>query len=292
VALGLLLACKEEFPFVGVAVGLGLAWTGERRWGLAMVALSLLWAGVAFGLRPWLLGPVMPYARAPFEADLARLDGAALRALGDTVAPFLPLLAWLGWRRSRGESPERGAWVVALALVPLLSLRLLAHAWGAQYGAVVTSAAVGAVAAALGPRALPSWLVATTVALTLAGDESALRLLARDALGNPATQSPGCPSLPGRVDAVRAAVERARALPGPLLVGGNLLPWLAERGDVHAVEGPAPADLHPRALLLEQPPRGDVRAVRPQRSQEVIEGARRTYRVMIDDAFVFLAVEP
>jgi hypothetical protein len=285
--LVVLLTCKEEFPFVGLALGAGLLVAGPRRLGAAMLVTSGLWLLGVYGVRPYVLGPVMAYAAQPFDPNVSRLSPKALQGFGDLVVALVPVSVWLGVQRA----PAPRAWLLALPLAPLLGIRFLSAAWGDHYGAVVTSCAVMVLAALLAGREVPRWLLAVTVALVLVGNERPLRALWADLRADVASQSPGCATMPGRVEAVRSALELARALPGPLLVGGNLLPWLAERGDVFAVDGPAPAQLNPATILLEKPPRGDRWAVTNERSLAVIAEARaKAVRVLQDDAFVFLAV--
>lgn len=284
-----LFATKEEFPFVGLALAAGLLVAGPRRLGWQVLALSVGWALVAYVARPLALGPVMPYAKQPFDPMLPRLGRQALLAMGDFVVAFVPLMAWLVATRRRWAAGR--AWLLALPLVPMLSIRFLAVAWGNHAGAVVTASAVMLLAALIGTRQVPRSLVALTVAVVVAGNERALTALAADLLNEPAAQAVGCPAMPGRVDAVRAGLEEARTQPGPLLVGGNLLPWLAERDDVFAIDGPAPASLVPRVLLVEKPPRGDRWAVSSERNRALIEQSRlAAVQVLRDDEFVFLAV--
>ena len=132
-------------------------------------------------------------------------------------------------------------------------------------------------------------MLAGTALGVLVTNQSLFTRSFHDSFGPVAAQSAACPAIPGRVEAVEHAVEVARGSRGPLLVGGNLLPWLAERDDVYQIDGPAPAGLSPATLVMEKPPHGDRWAVSDARNAEVLEHARATARrIVIDDEFVFL----
>ena len=304
VALVLLLACKEEFPFVGLALAPFVFARAPRKVGFAFAGLSLAWGVFALVLRPRLLGEVMPYESVPFrglEAGLGaffaqRLGRDPLLAMGDLVGAFLPLAAWLTWERVRhGVRVGRAGWWLAAALVPMLGIRFLAMAWREHYGAVVVAAAVLALAAMLEGRRPPWWVLISTLVVLITTNENLQR---RDLLGLSGTQgwaaSAGCSDAPGRRQAVTQALELMRAAPGPLFVSGNLLPWLAERGDVYAFGGPQPPEVRPRSVLLERPPCGDTWAM-PLAEREALYArwqGERGVTVLVDDESVFAAVVP
>jgi len=299
-ALVLLLACKEEFPFVGLAL-VPYAWKRAPRWvAWSFGSLSAVWGILALAVRPWLLGPVeSEHAATPFRgleqglgAFLAlRFAPHQLAAMGNLLAAFLPLAVCLAWKRWRGERAPDGAGWLFLALAPLLGIRFLSMAWQAHYAAVVVAGGVLGLAALLGTRPVPRWVAAATVVLLIAGNEPFLRRTARVLGGQHGWGgSADCPDAPGRVDAVARAIERVRAAPGPLLVSGNLLPWLAERGDVVAYGG-EPEGFDPSTVLLEAPTCGDTWG-QPTPAREAAWRAahERTARaVLADDAFVYAA---
>jgi uncharacterized membrane protein len=268
VALVLLLACKEEFPFVGLVLSPLLFLRAPRRLAWTFLGISAVWGFVALVLRPRVLGAVMPYASLPFHgledgvsAFLAeRLSASALSSMGDLLAGFLPLLIWLAWAQWRKAVPlPRETWWLIAALVPMLGIRFLAVAWGDHYGAVVTAAAVLSLAAVMKTRVVSWVVVISTVLVLLINDELLLRRDLRSWTGAQGWgQSAGCDDSRGRSAAVRAAVEYVRTAPGPLFVSGNLLPWLAERDDVYAFGGPQPDTLEPNIVVMERPPCGDI----------------------------------
>jgi hypothetical protein len=299
VALVALLACKEEFPFVGLALSPSLFVRAPRRHAWAFLGVSVAWGVFALVVRPRLLGDVMPYASQPFRgleeglgAFLAtRLSGKALAGMGDLVVAFAPAVAWAVLDKVGQNGRREG--LLLLALLPLLGIRFLSVAWRDHYGAVVISAAVIPLAVLLGDRRPPVWVLITTLLLLGAGNELLLRRDWRALMNQQGwAASVGCVDKPGRAAAVRAAVETVRALPGPLFVSGNLLPWLAERDDVYAFGGPQPASLTPRAVLIEAPPCGDTWDQPPEVREALYAAwkARRDVTTLSDDAFVFAAV--
>ena len=297
-ALVLLLACKEEFPFVGLALSPLVFLRAPRRVAWTFVSISAAWGLFALVLRPRLLGEVMPYASLPFrgiEDGLGaffstRLSRNALAAMGDLVVSFVPLLLWLGWERWKQRAPLP-LWAFA-ALVPMLGIRFLSVAWRDHYGAVVVAAAVLGLAIVVQARLVPWVVVISTLLLVLINDES---LIKRDLKSLTGAQgwaaSTGCADAPGRTAAIRAALKRVRTEKGPLFVSGNLLPWLAERDDVYAFGGPQPGSITPRVVVIEVPPCGDTWARSLAEREELFARwkARGDLEVFVEDAFVFAA---
>lgn len=303
VALVVLFACKEEFPFVGLALIPYLFFRAPRRFTWGVLALSLAWGLFAFVLRPRLFGQVMPYASVPFrglEDGLGvflamRFSPSVLAGAGDLIVAFVPLLAWLGWQFKKGERPApRVGWLL-FALVPMLGIRFLAMAWREHYGAVVVAAAVMGLAAVIGKRTLPTWVLISTLLLLALTNEQVLR---RDFKSLTHAQgwaaSSGCIDGPERISAVARGVELVRHAPGPLFVSGNLLPWLAERDDVYAFGGPQPASIVPRTVLIERPPCGDTWAQSlSEREALLVSWERREdVRVVLSDEATFAGAAP
>jgi uncharacterized membrane protein len=294
VALVLLLACKEEFPFVGLALSPLVFMRAPRRVAWAFVSISVAWGVFALVLRPRLLGDVMPYASMPFrglEDGLgaflsARLTRSSVAAMGDLFVSFVPMLAWLGWERWKKKS-QFPLWLFA-ALVPMLGIRFLSVAWRDHYGAVVVAAALVAFAAVVQNRVVPWVVVISTLVIVVINSESLIR---RDVKAISGAQgwaaSAGCSDAPRRAAAVRAAVERVRSEPGPLFVSGNLLPWLAEREDVYAFGGPQPDSISPRVVVIERPPCGDTWARSLEERETLYSRWKSASTTLIDDEFVF-----
>lgn len=295
VALVVLLSCKEEFPFVGLALSPFLFSRAPRRIAWTFLIVSAVWGLFAIVLRPRLLGEVMPYASQPFRgledgigAFLAtRFSVRALKAMGDLVVSFVPLLAWLGWERWKKQA-SFPPWLFA-ALVPMLGIRFLSVAWRDHYGAVVVAAAVVALAVVVSERVVPWFVVVATLVILAINGESVIKRDVRAISGAQGwAASVGCDDVPSRAVAVRAAIERVRDLPGPLFVSGNLLPWLAERSDVYAFGGPQPETITPRVVLIERPPCGDTWARTLEERQALYGDFKTRSRAIIDDEFVFV----
>lgn len=295
-ALVLLLACKEEFPFVGLALSPLVFLRAPRSVAWTFVSISAAWGLFALVLRPKLLGDVMPYASLPFrglEEGLGaflstRLSRSALMAMGDLLVSFVPMILWLGWERWKKKAPLP-VWLFA-ALIPLLGIRFLSVAWRDHYGAVVVAAAVLAFAAIVQTRVVPWVVLISTLLLVLINDESLLKRDWRALTGDQGwAASSGCPDSPGRSEAVRAAVERVRTLKGPLFVSGNLLPWLAERDDVYAFGGPQPESITPRVVLMERPPCGDTWARSLTEREALYAQWKASAQPLVDGEFVFAA---
>lgn len=310
VALLFLLACKEEFPFVGFAL-IPFMWTkAPRKWTWTWIALSAAWGFCAFILRPRLVGDVMPYASQPFQGAVSdRFAPHVLAGAGDWLVAFLPLIIWLVAKKKSGDekgekeklspSPSgRGAGVrehifLSLTLAPMLGIRFLAMAWRDHYSAVLTSAAVLILAAWIGSELKPRWwLTALTLIIVLINAEP---LLKRDFKSVTNEQgwgaSHGCEDIDGRSKAIADAVELARKAPGPILVGGNLLPWLAERSDVYAFGGPQGDTVNAVTYLLEQPRCGDTWARALEHRELDAYRARSKPRVIIEDWHVILSTD-
>ena len=311
VALIILLACKEEFPFVGLALVPFLWLHAPRKITWIVLTLSAAWGLVALVLRPRLLGDVMPYASQPFRGledgvgafFATRFSAKALAGMGELVLAFIPSMLLLkpGLSEPVEDGPTTKPRVPAvldklgqtgallITLIPMLGIRFLSVAWRDHYGAVVVSAAVLALAGIIGRKAIPWWVLISTLILLLAGNELLLRRDVRALTGQHGWgASAGCTDAPGRAPAIRAALSRVRAEPGPLFVSGNLLPWLAERDDVYAFGGPQPASVAPRVVLLEKPPCGDTWAQSLDERQATL-AAFRDADVLLDDAHVFAA---
>ncbi len=301
-ALVVLLCCKEEFPFVGLALTPFVFLRGPRKFGWAFVGISAAWALFAFVLRPRILGEVMAYSAQPFQGLSSglvpflaqRLSAKALSGFGYQLVAFAPVGAWLAFERYRTPAPPKDkpstAWIW-LCLVPMLAIRGLSIAWGDHYLPAVIAAVVVGLAALISTRTPPTWVMLATGAALLVTNQPLLKRNLSVAFG-PAgwAMSSGCVDPPGRRDAVSNAVEKIRLMPGPLLVSGNVLPWLAERDDVYAFGGPAPSNMNPRAVLLERPPCGDTWAMSESERENLyaLWQNQPDFENVVQDEFVLL----
>jgi uncharacterized membrane protein len=248
----LLMACKEEFPFPVLVLGICLAVQKHFKIGFTLIVLGAVWLVVAFGLRPLLLEDTHRYAsrvlsplmEAPISAIWARL-----RSIGDAKRLFqclLPLLPAAFWLFRQKATPN---WPMLLSVVPLLAIRFLDGAWKFHYLAPV---APFLLLATWKPDLdkLPWRHAALGIAITVLGSASPIQDHIRVYADI------------GRLFGERRAViEEARTylLDNPVgraVVGGNLTPLLASRGQVFQIGGAQPEQPY-RFLLTEKPPNGD-----------------------------------
>ena len=295
VALNLLFACKEEFPFVGLVLGVALLYRREWRPMAWVLALSVAWLALDFAVRPALLGPTEAYgpglfagvASHPWTYLVERLfaKGAASR-IGSILVVIAPL-ALFAWRTRR--QPD---WLVVSLLLPMLAIRFLGMAWRFHYGAPVGAVAIMAFVPVLGTARVPRWLVVATTVLLISANVHNLRFTAK-MWGLPSNAPPRhCPADPARIAALDVAVNHlVTAPPGPALVEGNLVAHLAARPDVYMVGGlQREASTPYRYVLVEKPPHGDPYPMTGKRIEELLprwrQEAQSTYR---DDVHLFFA---
>jgi uncharacterized membrane protein len=283
----LLMACKEEFPFVILMIGIGLTCQKHFTIGMGLMALASFWMGVAFGIRPWLLDHTHGYAsrvlspllHAPAITIWERLRniGEAKRLL-QSLLPLIPAAYWLLKQRSRPN------WIMVIAAVPLLAIRFLDGAWTFHYLAPVAPLLL---LAAWRPNVLSTlpWRYAALgiviAALSASGPVSkAVAVYANiNALNS------------DRLSSIAAA--RAHLLlnaHGGALVEGNLLPLLARRDNVFQIGGVQPNQAY-RFFLAEKPPMGDPWPMSHSDIDRLITEWRSdaTVRVLRDDAHIFFA---
>ena len=296
VALLLLFACKEEFPFVGVMLSAWLLWRGERRFALQVAALTGAWLLLVFVVRPWLWGPPANYAASLFEGlstdpsgyALRRLTAPGLSRVGTLLLVLSPLLLWAWRTRAR---PDGLLWAL---LVPLVAIRFLGMKWREHYSAPLMAGVVLALVPLLRGRRVPGWVVLASVVLLTTSGERLLRQAARAALpATAATYPRHCPADPAREASVRAALARFEALPpGRALLGSNLVAHVPARPDVSIIDGPQPPDGGGfQYVLVEKPWRGSTYPATPARVEALIAQWRSNAgaELLIDDAHVFLA---
>jgi hypothetical protein len=288
-ALLLLFACKEEFPFVGLVLASLLWMRGDRRWATGVSALSLTWLLAAFVVRPQLLGPTHPYARHLFEGLLdhpgqyllARIATPHLWQLGLIALPAIPLLV------TCIREGRRLVWLPLVLMAPPLAIRFLGDAWRHHYGAVIVAGLVGTLVFWIQDAEIPRWLIAATLALVIVSNvgpiDEARRVLS-------AREPRWCPGDSARLEALNGSLTIARNLPGALLIEGNLLPALVERSDAFMLFGPSSGATF-QSVLVEKPPHGDTWPGKNERLQSLIEQWKRQpgVRILRDDPNVFLA---
>ncbi|RKG95666.1 DUF2079 domain-containing protein [Corallococcus sp. CA053C] len=293
-SLVLLFACKEEFPFVGLMLAGGLWLRGERRVALMVFTLSAAWlAFVFFGRSGWTGETVdyrtrlMPTPGQGLGGYLAeRLAPKHLRRIGTLLAVFIPVALW-AWRQK--WKPD---WVWLSLLLPMIGIRFLGMAWRDQYGAPLMAAAALTLLPLLLQRRPPAWVLIATGVLLFTTNDNLFRN-ARRAVFAPEVHPEECPATAPRLASLQRAWDVLGANPGgKVLLEGNLVANVAERDDIYMVGGPQPDDVHVYDLVLvEKPPRGNVRPITRERMAELITLWRSQpgTQVLIDDANVFLA---
>ena len=298
VCFALLLACKEEFPFVGLPLALLLLQRDQRRWAYATLALAAAWAAFAFAVRPYVLGQVTTYWTDPasglhagawaFVASRFAASGFPARPFA-FVAPLVPLLWWLHRKRAL-----RGIWPYLLLVAPPLALRFLCLRWRHHYHAVTVAGLVVALLPACRHREVPRRLLwATFVALGLVNfrvAHEAYELAQKDL----PTHVFHCVLDSARQTSLAHARASARQRAGPaMLVGMTLLPKLADLPNTYVLDRAATtspvAPCH--LVLVEKPPYGGGWPLPAADVEALIARwrAQPTTVVLQNDAYVFVA---
>ena len=293
VALLLLFACKEEFPFVGCALGALLWAQRRRRLGGAVVALSMAWLFGVFVLRPWLWGAGHNYAahtlqglqEAPWDYVAQRLFKRKMWSrIGSLCVVFVPVAVWLRRERIAVQGGLLAMWA------PTVALRFLWMGWHHHYNAVLGAAAVGALLPSLIGRRLPRWVLLSTLALLVSVNSNTLRFAAEMLTRHSTHFAPWCPGTPERLESIAAGVAfLSTHTEGRALLGQNLAPALANRPEIYMLEGPQPASMRPYDyVFVEHPPHG---APYPpwDRTRVLVDGWRAEGEVLLDNDHVFLA---
>ncbi len=291
-ALTYLFMCKEEFLFVGIVVGLGLIARRRRAFGTAVCVWSSIWLAAVFLLRPTLMGPVIdhggrvldPFLAEPMTALVCALENIALKRVLQCILPLLPLAYWLVRERKSGN------WVLALALMPMLAIRLLTGSWEHHYMAPVCACMLMSCVPRQGLH-LPRSVALAVVALTLLAASGPMTKGVCGYVGG-ASDTFYSPQ-PHRLAAVRSATELLLTEDrGKALVEGNLIPLLVTRPFLYQLAGSQDVSNHDyRWVLVEKPPFGDSWPLNHRRVEELITEWRSQpgVRVVVDDEFVFLA---
>jgi hypothetical protein len=307
-ALIALFACKEEFPFVGFAVGFLFLLRRELSRASVVIGISVAWLAFAMWLRPILFGPVTPYwevtnglFRDPLGAIFTAITQIDLIALGSTLAPILPLVV----NAARRPFPTNTS--IGLLALPPLGIRFLGGAWINQYlvplaplflFTFLPSAGTG-----LGEQATRRHRAALILCFGLL----AVTLIvpaARAALTYAGSVGVGPQSVDrARLVSIQSGIEFLfENKEGRALVGGNLTAPLAARDQIYHVgmiRRQAAIDAYEegvfsgfRYVFVEK--NAELRETWPLTGEDYrkrIEGWRATpgAQVIIDDPYVFLA---
>ncbi len=282
----LLMACKEEFPFAVLMLGVGLAFRKQYRVGGGLLVLAALWLIIAFWLRPLFLGNTHGYASRVLtplvEAPVATLWDRVCclkeaKRLFQCIVPLIPAAYWLCVNRVQPD------WVMLMAVAPLLAIRFVDGAWQFHYLAPVAPFLVLAVWRRTLP-AIPRGYAVLSIVVTIIS------------LGGPLSKNFAVYADVGRLFDERShSIKQARAhlmvhRNGKALVEGNLVPLLAVRDYVFQVGG-VQQELSCRFLLVEKPPNGDPWPILHSDVDRIISEWRSDSMttVLKDDAHIFFA---
>lgn len=286
----LLMACKEEFPFVIMMVGIGLTYQKRFRIGVSLIAIALFWMLIAFGVRPWLLENTNDYAsrvlspllQAPVTTiwDRLRNIGEAKRFF-QSLLPIIPIAYWLLKQKYHPN------WIMVMAALPLLAIRFLDGAWGFHYLAPVAPALLLSVWHPCSQNQLPWRYAAIGIIIAVFSASGPVNKAVADYAKIKDLNSP-------RVTSINEA--RSHLLlnaDGSALVQGNLSPLLAKRSYVYQIGG-VQSDQPYRFFFAEKPPFGDPWPLLHPDIDRLISKWRSDAKVTVlkDDPHIFLAERP
>lgn len=284
----LTLFCKEEYPFVGIAVGAVLWFEGRKKISLRFAAMSVIWAIGVFIVRPRVLGPASMYTDAVSHGQgismLTDPDGLSLmlRRGIEMSLPLLPLLI------GRVTTDQRRSYLFpAAVLLVLLMIRLAGGYWGNH-----RVAPLGVVTAFLAVFYLQNTLLTRTRLIgfglcLLALAWPSLELGSRNWRGKSFKKH--CPAEPARLASLNAAAMTLRErTDGAVLAQGNLIPPLVDLPGIAHVGATNGAGF--RYLLIEKNNFRNTWPVSPEEFQKIERSWTDDPNVskIIDDDWVLL----
>jgi len=232
----LVLACKEEYPLVGLLLSASL-WKLQRgRSALGFFLVSVVWAVGVFIVRPYLMGPAAIYTDAVSKGAglelLMTSEGAwqALIRIGSLLLPFL-FVTLNRQSLAKDFATKRADFVLALVpiscLVALLSVRIAGGYWGNHRVAPLVAPAVFCFVYVLGRKTLSMRRLVAFFALTLTLAFPSFELGSRVWRGKAFKKH--CPVDLQRITALNESMDYIRENDdGPALVQGNLVPSLVD----------------------------------------------------------------
>jgi len=308
-AFNVLCACKEEFPFLGIMLGLALWVMGKenRKLGTTIFFVAVSWGLFDFVFRPMLFGAITSYSTesstkgqvsldltflldSPTEYLLTRFtkEGMYSRLLS-MLSLTVPLLVW-SYRRS-GFS--KLIFPLFLILLPMLGIRFLGMSWRHQYGAPLMAAILFLLCPLLIRTKIPRWVFLTTCLILVGTNERHLRfgasVLRPGDHGSPRI----CPNEAGRLESIERAFDILKAdSDRKILVEGSFLAYLMPWEKIYSMGGPQSPDGHVYDYVLsEKGFRGTPFPASYERMNELIglwrnqEGAE----IIIDNDYLFFA---
>jgi hypothetical protein len=217
------LACKEEYPFVGMAVGLILWFKGNKRSGSAFLGVSFIWAFIVFVIRPRVMGPSSMYTDA-----VSGLQGLSMLLAGEgsgilfqrLMELSLPILVM--FYAARKFNLKWFTVPVAVLLI-LFAVRLAGGFWGNHRSAPLSVAATFVIAFAW--RNLPITRMRMTIFILIMAVLSFPSLELGTRMWRGKAFKKHCPSDAVRLSEINESLKilRDRGL-GAVLAQGNLIP--------------------------------------------------------------------
>lgn len=293
VTLLILLACKEEFPVVGLCLGGVLIVQNRKRVGFGILAISGAWFCIVFFLRPMLLGKSDYYTSAMIAASGVNGIGTNtwLFSLAELLVwIFMPILLLranksIGFKSFRDDPFLMICLSVALLLI---AIRVIGGYWG-NHRAAPLAALAGFMLIGTDDqmsKSLPTrkfLFFAFTVAMVV----PFLELGSRTWRDKPFKKH--CPSSPERIDALNEVVNYLSGVRAErVLAGGNIVPHLVHIPGIAQIGATKAANF--RFFVVEK---GEYRNTWPISSDEMkqIEGdwrKRPGVSVLRDDQHVVL----
>lgn len=288
----LLLACKEEYPFVGLAVGAFLWARGLRKVSIPFLLISSLWAVGVFVLRPALLGPSSMYTDAVSEGQ-----GLGLVKTWEGLAPILnrglqwglPLIPL--FFLSQKKLLTKDFILPALVTLVLVAIRLAGGYWGNHRAAPLAVAGAYVAIFALKDAPISRARVRASMILLIALAAPSLELGTRVWRHKPFKKH--CPQPDGRLESLARAEKILRQdLKGPVLAQGNLIPRIVDLPGLAHLGASHRKDF--RYLFIEKPTYRNTWPLTEDEFKKAEQSWLQSPEVvrLIDDEYVLLVQRP
>ncbi len=293
VMLLLLLACKEEFPVVGMFLGAALIIQNRKRIGFSILVISGAWFCSVFFLRPILLGKSDYYTSAMMAANGVNVIGAStwLFSMAELLFwVFMPTLLLRASKRVGFKSIKSDSWLVICLGVALLliAIRVIGGYWGNHRAAPL------AVLAAFMLLGVDDYVftsrrlrVILFCAFLIGTSAPFFELGSRVFRDKPFKRH--CPASQGRIAALNDVVSYLSGVGATgVLAGGNIVPHLVDLPGIAQIGATKAYDF--RFFVVEK---GEYRNTWPISSGEMklIEDEWRSrpgVKVLRDDEYVVL----
>jgi uncharacterized membrane protein len=311
ISIILLFSCREEFPLVGIMLGLVLLFTKEKKWGLITLISSLIWALFAFKIRPLIFaGDFSNYGGTLIQSfinnPLAQIK--SLFEIG-TIRMFLartiPLLLIINFSAVKKHFPHL---ILAFIITsPIFGIRFASNSWGFHYGTAPVIALWFILLPALNEsltmtsppmnqwRIRISWSFLIITFLTPVTKNNWDNWFAWGGFEFGHKQ---CLNQTTRLKEIKDAQKWITNSPhNKILLGGNLISTQLISSQDHPEKefyflgGPSSGhQLNYNVVMVEKPPSGDAWPIGQDRIKSLIENWRKSgLKIIIDNDSIFLA---